>query len=230
MTRPCRLASFSWPIPDSWGEIPSPRLLADVPVSVSGLDLAPLTIAAKSSVFEAKVGEKLTIPVIHKRNSDFSGDKIQMKMIGAGFEKAPGFDLPINAAGSEVILDLKTLNVPPGEYGVSFLGGGVVKYRHRPELVASVEATSKKMQVQVQELEAEVKKVATEAQNAPPAKKEQMTKSLAAVNAKMKAATDALTAAQQQLKKAQAAAQPTDIADIVVCEPFTIRVQPVEKK
>lgn len=230
VTRPCRLASVAWPIPDSWGEIPSPRLLADVPVSVSGLEMAPLTITAKAPVLEAKAGEKLTVPLVHKRTSDFSGDKIHLKAIGAGFERAPGFDLPVKADNSQVVLDLKALNVPPGEYRVSFLGGGVVKYRHQPELVASAEVTSKKMLAEVKTLEAEVKKVAADAQNAPAAKKEQMTRTLAAANARMKAATDALNAAQQQLKKAKEAAQPRDIADIVVCEPFTIRVKPVEKK
>ena len=53
---------------------------------------------------EAKVGEKLTIPLVHKRTSDFSGDKIQMKVIGAGFERAPGFDLPIMADAAQKIL------------------------------------------------------------------------------------------------------------------------------
>lgn len=161
VTRPCRLASLSWPIPDSWGEIPSPRLLGDVPVSVSGIERAPLTVTAKTPVLEAKVGEKLTVPLVHKRNSEFSGDKVHMQAIGAGFERAPGFDLPVNADSSQVVLDLKALNVPPGEYRVAFLGGGVVKYRHH---------------------------------------------------------------------MAKEAAQPQDIADILVCEPFTIRVKPVEKK
>ncbi len=230
VTRPCRLASFSWPIPDSWGEIPSPRLLADVPVSVSGIDLAPLTIATKTPVLEAKVGEKLAIPLVHRRTSDFSGDKIHMKMIGAGFEQAPGFDLPVKADSSQVVLDLKALHIPPGEYSVSFLGGGVVKYRHHPELVASAEAASQKLLGEVKSLEAEVKRAAIDVQNAQAAKKERMTKALAAVNARMKAATAALNAIQQQVKKAKEAAQPSDIADIVVCEPFTIRVKPGEKK
>lgn len=163
VTRPCRLASFAWPIPDSWSEIPSPRLLADVPVSVSGLDRAPLTITAKSPILEATVGEKLTIPLVHQRTSDFSGDKIRMKMVGGGFERAPGFDLSVKADTSEVVLDLKTLNIPPGEYRVSLLGGGVVKYRQPGNL-------------------------------------------------------------------AKEAAPPRDIADIMVAEPFTIRVKPVEKK
>lgn len=230
VTRPCRLASVSWPIPDSWGEIPSPRLLADVPVSVSGIDLAPLTITAKTPVVEAKVGEKVTIPLVHKRTSDFSGDKIHMKLIGAGFERVPGFDLPTKADQSQMVVDLKPLNLSPGDYRVSILGGGVVKYRHQPEVVASVEAASQKRLVEVKALEAEVKKVATDARNAPAAKKAQMAKTLATVNARMKAATAALTAAQQQLLKAREAAQPRDVADIMVGEPFTIRVKPVEKK
>lgn len=228
--RPCRLASVSWPIPDSWGEIPSPRLLADVPLSVSGQEQAPLRITAKTPVLEAKVGEKLTVPLIHHRTSDFSGDTIQMKAIGVGFEKAPGFDLPVKADASQVVFDLKALNVLPGEYRVSFLGGGVVKYRYRPDLVTSVEVASQKKQLEVKALEAEVKKVASDAQNAPAAKKEQMTKTLAKVNARMKAAAEALTATQQQLNKVKEAAQPRDIVDIVVCEPFTIRVKPAEKK
>lgn len=230
VTRPCRLASFSWPIPDSWSEIPSPRLLADVPVSVSGIDRAPLTIAAKVPVVEAKVGEKVTVPLVHTRSSDFSGNTIRMKVIGSGVERSPGFDLTINAERSEMVLDLKTLNLSPGEYRVSCLGGGVVKYRHQPEMLAATEAEAKKKLAEVKSLEAEIKKVATDAQNAPPEKKDQMTKSLAAANARMKAATDALTATQQQLAKAKASAEPRDIADIIVCEPFTIRVQPVEKK
>jgi len=57
-----------------------------------------------------------------------------------------------------------------------------------------------------------------------------MTKAVAAMSAKMKAATDALNATQGELKKVTEAAQPKDIADIVVCEPITIRVKPAEKK
>lgn len=230
VARPCRLATVAWPIPDSWGEIPSPRLLADVPVSVGGIDLAPLTITAKSPVLEATAGSKLPVPLALRRTSAFSGDAIQMKAVGAGFDRAPAFDVKIQADTSEVVFDLKALNVPPGEYRVSLLGGGVVKYRHQPEMVAKVEAASLKVQAEVTTLEAEVKRAADDARRAPPEKKEQMTRTLAATTARMKAATDALTAARQQLTRAKDAAQPRDIADIVVCEPFTIRVRPAEKK
>lgn len=230
VARPCRLATVAWPVPDSWGEIPSPRLLADVPVSVGGTDRAPLSVTAKSPVLEATAGAKLTVPLALRRTSEFSGDKIQMKAVGAGFDRAPAFDLPVQADAAEVVFDLKALNVPPGEYRVAFLGGGVVKYRHQPDVVTKVEAASQKMLLEVKALEAEAKRAADEAQRAPPEKKEQMARTLAATTARMKAATAALAAAQQELTRAKDAARPRDIADIIVCEPFTIRVRPAEKK
>ena len=230
VVRPCRLASVAWPIPDSWGEIPSPRLLADVPVAVSGIDFAPITITAKAPIYEVTAGEKLVIPLVHKRRSEFSGDKIQMKVIGAGFENAPRFDLPIKADTSQVTLDLAVLKTPPGDYTISFLGGAVVKYSHKPDAVALVEAKTKKMMLEVKDLEAEAKKIATEAQVAPAAKKDQMVKAVATVTAKMKAATDALNVTKGQLEKAAETAKPKDIADIIVSEPITIRVKPGVKK
>lgn len=230
VVHPCRVASMSWPIPDAWGEFPSPRLIADVPVSVSGIEHAPLTVTAKQPVFEAHADTKITVPLTIHRTSEFSGAKIHMKAVGAGFERVPAFDLPLTANSMDVVLDLKTLKVAPGEYTVSFLGGGVVKYCHQPEMVAQAEKTSKKMLAEVKSLEEVVKKATTDAQAAPPEKKGQMQKVLTDATGRMKAASVALTAAQKELEQAKAAAKPRDIADIMVCEPFTIRVLPVEKK
>ena len=52
----------------------------------------------------------------------------------------------------------------------------------------------------------------------------------AAMTGKMKAAAAALAATKHEAEQAKAAAQPKDIADIVVTEPVTIRVLPGEKK
>ncbi|HEY5313514.1 MAG TPA: serine protease [Pirellulales bacterium] len=129
VTRPCRLASMAWPITDAWGEVPCPRLLADVPVSVSGFELAPLTIAAKgSAVWEATVGQTLTIPLTQTRRSEFSGATLKLKTFGEGFERAPSFDVSLNADSSQAVLDLAKLKTPPGEYVISFCGGAVAKY------------------------------------------------------------------------------------------------------
>lgn len=130
VTRPCRLASMAWPVRDAWSEIPSPRLLDDIPVSVTGSELAPITISARESkVWEAEVGEKLTIPLVHVRRSEFSGDTIGLKTFGEGFENMPQFDAPLTADSSEAVIDLATSQTPPGDYLIAFYGSAVVQYR-----------------------------------------------------------------------------------------------------
>ena len=228
-TRPCRLASVAWPIPDSWGEIPSPRLLADVPVSVCDAEAAPLAIAPQTSVVDAKTGGKMTIPLIVRRNSEFSGN-VQLRAIGAGFENAPPVDLSVASKTAQITLDLKALKLLPGEHPLSFVGGAVAKYRYRPDLASALEAASKTKRVETTALEAATKKAEAEAQSAPKEKRPQMAKAAAAVAEKMKAAKASLNEAERKLNAAKEAAKPQDIADIVVCEPITIRVLKEEKK
>lgn len=230
VTRPCQLASMAWPVPDSWSEIPSPRLVADMPVSVSGVDLAPVTIAAKTPMIEAKIGEKITIPVVRKQRSEFSGEKVKLKPIGAGFEKAPALDLSFVADESNVEIDLAALKTPPGEYMISFVGGAVAKYRHHPEQVSQVEAESAKIKQELALLEAEALKISQNSQSAPEEKQPEVQKALASCKARMKTASSKLKSLEDQLKKAIDMAQPKDIADILVCEPIVIRVKPAEPK
>jgi hypothetical protein len=140
--RPCRLASIAWPILDAWNDIPSPRLLADVPVSVSGFDLAPITIAPVSrEMLTATAGQKLTVPLIHTRRSEFSGSTMKMKVLGAGFEKAPAFDVVVTADKSEAVLDLAALQTPPGDYWIAFYGGAVAKVAAKRQ-TATAKATT----------------------------------------------------------------------------------------
>ena len=215
VTRPCRLASYAWPIPDSWGELPAPRLLADVPVSVSGIDFAPLTIAPPAGgMIEATVDQKLTIPLTLTRRSEFSGATMELRTAGAGFDRVPAFTLPLTADQSEAVLDLAALKTQPGDYLIAFYGGAVAKYRHNPEAVPLAEAVVKKATTDVTTIEAELKKTTDDA------------KAAAEVTARLNAAKAALTAANEQLKQATANAQPRDIVDIVVSEPITIRVKP----
>ncbi len=139
ITRPCRLASMQWPVRDASQEIPSPRLLADVPVSVSGSELAPITIATEQGTFEVTAGEKLTIPFVHARRSDFSGANITMKSWCVGMGKVPGFDAPLNAEVSETVIDLAALKTKPGDYVLAFYGSAVAKYRYNPNAVAAAQ-------------------------------------------------------------------------------------------
>lgn len=128
--RPVQMAAMAWPIVDSWGEIPSPRLVTGLPISVTGAEFAPISIAAKEKkVWEATVGQKLTIPLQHTRRSEFSGSVLQLKTSGAGFEQVPRFDVSLAADSSEVTLDLAALKAQPGDYLIAFYGSAVAKYQ-----------------------------------------------------------------------------------------------------
>ena len=131
VTRPCRLASMQWPVTNAWAEIPSPRLLTDVPVSVCGFEVAPITIEpAESKVWEVTAGEKLTIPLAVTRRCEFSGANISLKTYGSGFEAAPAFDVSLTADTSAANLDLAALKTPPGDYVIAFYGTAVARYRY----------------------------------------------------------------------------------------------------
>ena len=173
---------MAWPIPDAWNEIPKTRLLADVPVSVSGFDFAPISIApAGTNVFEVVAGEKLTIPLVQVRRSEFSGTAMQLRTFGAGFEQTPQFEMPLNVETSNAVLDTAALKTPPGDYVIGFYGSAVAKYRRNLHAVTAAEEA-------------------------------------------------ALAGATERLNKAIEVAKPVDLVDIVVSEPMTIRVKPMENK
>jgi hypothetical protein len=128
--RPCRLASMAWPIPDSWGEIPRPRLLADVAVSTGGLEQAPLSIAPlNGGPIDASGTGKLSIPLKLIRRSDFSGSTMQLRPMGCGFDRVAPLNVTITDEKSEALLDLAALKLPPGDHWLAFYGGAVAKYR-----------------------------------------------------------------------------------------------------
>lgn len=127
--RNVQMAEMAWPIVDSWNDFPSPRLISGLPVSVSGFEPAPLTIVAnESKVWEATVGEKLTIPLRQIRRSDFSGSVMQLSTFGDGFEQVPRFDVSLTAETADAVLDLAALKTPPGDYLIAFYGSAVAKF------------------------------------------------------------------------------------------------------
>jgi hypothetical protein len=222
---------MAWPVRDAWQEIPYPRLLADVPVSVGGTDAAPITIMpAKPEPFEAVAGSKLTIPLVHVRHSEFSGATMTMNVFGAGFEQVPAVNIPLTTDASELTLDLAALKTPPGDYTIALYGPAVAKYRHHPEDVPLAEAALRKAEEEVKALADEAKKLAGELQAATVEQKPEIEQAIKDADAKQKAAALAVTAAAEQLKKATALASPKDIVDIVVSKPIAIRVKPAETK
>jgi len=231
VTRPVQLASMAWPVRDATGEIPKPRLLADVPISVTDAEGAPITIAPRENkVWEAKLGEKLTIPLALTWRGEFSGTTLKLRADGAGFTGAKTPDVALKAPTAELVLDLATLKPAPGEHTIALYSGYVAKYRHNPAAVLLAEAAQKKADAEAAAVAAEAKKLAAEVTAALAEKRAAVEATAKATEEKLKSAEAAKAEAAKRMKAATDAAAPKDIADIVVSEPIRVRVLPADKK
>ena len=201
--RTCRIASMRWPVTNARNDIPAPRLLASIPVSVGGSEYSAITIRPiEDRVWEAVEGEILEIPLTKKVRGQFSGANISMQTFGSGFERNAKFDVSLNEKPSVGIIDLKRLKTKPGEYVVAFYGGAVEKYRYNPDAVLRAEDAFQQAQRVLSEVTAEQKE----------------------------SATAALAAAKKILATVKKKAAPKDIVDIYVSDPINIRVLPATKK
>ena len=231
VTRPCHLATMEWPVKNAKSEIPAPRLVSNIPVSVSNSEKASLSIAAsEDKVWEVTEGEKLTIPLKAIWREEFSGTSVKLKVHGARFEKSPGTEIPLKKKAHDMVFDLAVMKVPPGVYTVAFYGGAITKYRYNPDAVKAAEAEQKKTETEAAAIAAKAKKMASEVASAPTDKKAEIEKAAKLAAEKQKAAEAEMTKAVAKMKAVTKAAAPKDIVDIVVSEPIRILVKakPVE--
>ena len=225
------MASMANPVRNTRDQVTSPRLLLDIPVSVGGDEVAPLTIAPKEKkVFQAKADEKLTIPLIHMKRGEFSGKNLNAKTFGAGFEKNATFDIPLGADSSEAVLDLAKLKVEPGDYTIAFYGGAVAKYSHNPGAVPLARADQKIAKEEAAKADAEVERLTAEVKTASAEAKIALEKQLSDATTAKKTADAAVAQTKKAVANATKLAKKKDIADIIVSEPISIRVLPAEKK
>lgn len=215
VTRPVRVASMEWPVKDAKGEIPAPRLMADIPVSVTDSEKSPVSIAAsENKVWEAKVGESLKIPLKLTWRNEYNGTSIKVKAYGEGFTGIKEFDIPIKAATHEAVIDLAELKVAPGDYTLAFYSLGICRYSYNPAAVPLAEAAQKKAEQLAAAVAAEAKKLAATDANAAKVAAE-----------KQKQAEAAMADATKRMKTISTAATPADTVDIIVSEPIRISVK-----
>lgn len=223
--RPVHMATHAWPIVDSWGEIPQPRLVTGLPISVTGSEFAPLSLTAEKKTFEVVAGEGLKIPLTLTKRCEFSGSILQLKTSGEGFENAARFDVNLTGDTAEAVLDTKSLGTPPGDYLISFYGSAVAKYRFNPDAVAVAEAAHKKAVDEAASITAELQKLTEAAAAASSETKAEADKAIADSSARKQSADAAVTAAAAHLKAVTDAATPRDTVDIVLSEPIAIKVK-----
>lgn len=225
VSHPMQMAQMVWPIPDAWSEIPSPRLVSGIPVSVTTSELAPITIApTESKVYEAKIGDVVKIPLTHTLRSEFSGAVLQLKTMGSGFEGNPQFDVSISAASSEATVNLGAIKPAPGDYTIAFYGSAVAKYRYNP-LAISLEENQLKKAQDDQQKATELLAQKTQAVASAAAEQKATLEAELADAAKQKQQADAqVTAVQEKLKRINEQASPRDTAEIIITQPVTLRI------
>ncbi len=229
-TRPCRIASVVWPVLNNTQENPRGRLQADIALSVSGFETSPITIVPKENkVWEAKAGEKLTIP-LQLTWRDEPTSALKLKAIGSGFETMKEIDIAVKAATADATLDLAALKTPPGEYSLAFHVIAKGKHRVNPEGAKLAEEAQKMADQEAVAAAAETKKLTDAAKASPADKKAEAEKTAMAAAEKRKVADAAKADAAKRVKEATAKAQPKDYADIVVSAPVRILVKAADKK
>ncbi len=226
VTRPCRLASVVWSIEYAPNDFPRSRLTADVPVSVTDFEKATASIAAaEQKVWEARVGETLTIPLKITWREEFNGASIKLKPYGTVFAGAKPIDLPMKATTAEVVVDLAALKTPPGEYVLAFNGISVAKHRSNPDVVKVAEEEKTRAAAEVAARTAAAKEAADRAAKAADAEKAEAGRGATAAAELQKSAEAALAEATRHVQAMTTAAAPKDILDFVVSEPIRISVK-----
>lgn len=228
--RHCFTASMSWPVRNAWQEIPSPRLLADLPISVCGSEFAPLSIrSADQSAYEVVQGESLTIPLVLTKRTEFSGSVLQARTFGNGFTGNPVFDISLAGETAAAVLNTKTLKTAPGEYRIAFYGSAVSRYRYNAAAVDSIQKQLHDAEQELQQLQAAAVPPPAEQQNP---ETEPATPNAEQANDDSAAQTQQLQQQIEQLRKqleqAEKTAAATDTVDIMISEPVTIRVTAAE--
>jgi hypothetical protein len=226
VTHPCRLASVLWPVDYAPVELPKSRLVADVPVSVTDFEKAPVSVAAdRNAVLQVNAGGTLKVPLRVTWRSEFNGASIKLKPFGSVFGGLKEIDLPIKAATLEAVLDTAALKTPPGDYTLAFSGIAVIKHRPNQDAVKAAEAEHKKAGGEVATLAGEAKVQAEKAAAVPVEAKDEALKVAKAAADKHKAAEVALAEVTKRLKAVTDAAATKDVLDFIVSEPIQISVK-----
>ena len=229
--RNCPSASMAWPVKDHSAEVPAPRLFADMPVSVGGAEVTPLSILpGQEQPFEAVVGQKLTIPLKLQWRGEFSAGPVKLKPLGGDFAGVAPFDVASKAAQSELVLDLAALKLTPGDYTLALHGGVVSKYNYNPGTVKVVEAEQQEIDKKAALAAAELQKLTVAAKEAPPEKAAETQALTKVAGEKMKAMEAAKADVIKRMKTVTDVAAPKEIVDIVVSEPIRVRVKAAEAK
>ncbi|MES2597661.1 MAG: hypothetical protein V4662_20110 [Verrucomicrobiota bacterium] len=137
-------ASLVWPVKDTGRETMHVRM-SGAPVIGVVPDMAPAIIeVALPNPVEVVVDGKVDVPLKVTRQSNCT-DVIKLKALGlTDAAKAPEVTIAAKANEGKLSLDLKTLKLLPGEYGVILQGPVKVAFQRKAEDIAAAQSAAKK--------------------------------------------------------------------------------------
>lgn len=224
-----RLASMAWPVKDHWQEIPAPRLLQKIYVSVGGQESAPLSMKARdSNIYEVEEGGTLSIPLLHFRRSEFSGSLMNAKVFGKGLE---GFrvEIPLDSDHSELTIDLSKYPLKLGDHAIAVYGGAVAKYQYFADSVVSAEEALEGLRLQEMQLSQRSAELQRKLGAVEEPEKSGLEIEAQSIEDSIKSLQKKITEAERTVKQCTDRAKAKDIVDIVVSEPIHVRVVAKDK-
>lgn len=193
-------------------------------IGISSVPTPALILTEKNDIFETTTDAKLDIPLKVTRHADFT-DAIKLKVLGlVDAAKAPEVDIPAKATTGKLTLDLKTLKLPPGDYGLILQGPAKAKYRRNLEDLTQAETESKKILADQQTAQ---KNLATAKADTTPQKADLIKTATTALDTstKAKAAIDA------RVKSLTTLATPKEYTFILTSNPIRLHITaPAAKK
>ncbi|MDH4451660.1 MAG: hypothetical protein QE570_00585 [Verrucomicrobiota bacterium] len=214
----------SYNVTDMTKESPLYRTSGAPALGVSTQTAPAFILTEKTDILEVAADAKLDIALKVTRHAEFT-DALKLKVLGliADITKAPEADIAAKAVAGKFTLDMKTLKLAPGDYGIILQGPAKMKMRRGVEELSSAEADAKK----AIEAQAVAKKQLDAANADATPKKAELVK---AATAAVKAAETAKATADKLVKDLAAKAAPKEATFIVYSNPIRIRVKEVAKK
>ena len=224
-----RLASMAWPVKDHWQEIPSPRLLQSVIVSVSGEEVAPLSLEPREKkTWEVQAGGSLTIPLVHLRRAEFSGAVMNARAFGKGLGSFRS-EIQLDGDHSEVTIDLSKYAIPAGDHTIAFYGGAVAKYEYYVESIGLAEDALRVMREKELELTNRLTVAKEQVAKSQEPQKSEVLERVSSLESAVKQIKSEIAGGEREVKRCTDRAKPKDIVDIVVSEPIHVRVVAKDK-
>lgn len=228
-----RTAFLNWAVKDTGREVMSTRITALPALGVVAEQAPAIIECITPGVPETGPDGKLELAFKAMRHSACT-DALKLKVLGlVDVAKAPELTIPAKGLEGKLMLDVKALKLPPGEYGFILQGPAKMPYRREGAAMAEAEAAVQKASQSRAETQKELEAANVTLRALKPedqAGRAQVQARIKEVSAKLARADQVKATAIKMLKDITAKNPAKDTTFIVYSNPIRIRVKEPAKK